>query len=213
MIAKEDSQLDADFLELLQRARAGDNSAFGELIQKYHKLLFAMARDGVSPELRGTDGDSDIVQDAELKAFTSFAQFRGENHDDMQRWLRTIVRSVVLDRRDYFQAEKRDCRMEQPLRSIQDDSRNPNLKGPDPTPSEFMSRQEDRERIEKAVSELPTEQREVVELRYRQYYSIPEIARMLAITHAVAEQRWYKAVCAIRKKVCPNERTNPARSR
>ncbi len=173
-----------------------------------------MAHEKMASDLKGKDGASDIVQDAKVKAFISIQAFKGEDPDEFVRWLRVILSNAAFDRRDYYQADKRDHRREQPIQSIADDSQNANLRGDTPTPSEFMSRKEDRERIEIAVLELPEEERKIIELRYQQYYSISQIADMLGLTYDAAEYRWYKAVQAIRDKVRPeHESVNVARSR
>lgn len=80
-------------LELVERAKSGDSSAFGELVDRHHRaaLRAAMAALG-SPE----DAD-DAAQEAWIAARARLADFRGEA--GFRTWLLSIVWNKALDRR------------------------------------------------------------------------------------------------------------------
>jgi RNA polymerase sigma-70 factor, ECF subfamily len=80
-------------LDLVERAKSGDSSAFGELVDRHHRaaLRAAMAALG-SPH----DAD-DAVQDAWIAARARLGDFRGDAC--FRTWLLAIVWNKALDRR------------------------------------------------------------------------------------------------------------------
>ena len=79
--------------ELVERARDGDSSAFGELVDRHHRaaLRAAMAA------LRSPDEAADAAQDAWIAARARLGDFRGEA--GFRTWLLSIVWNKALDRR------------------------------------------------------------------------------------------------------------------
>jgi RNA polymerase sigma-70 factor (ECF subfamily) len=76
---------------LLERARAGDRAAFGELIRPHvpsvRRFAFAFAR-------QWSDAD-DLAQEALIKAYRAFAGFEGRS--SLVTWLYSVTRSVCYD--------------------------------------------------------------------------------------------------------------------
>jgi hypothetical protein len=76
---------------LLERARAGDRAAFGELIRPHvasvRRFAYAFAR-------HWSDAD-DLAQDALLKAFRAIGGFEGRS--SLSTWLYSVTRSVCHD--------------------------------------------------------------------------------------------------------------------
>ena len=77
--------------DLLERARAGDSRAFGELIRPHvpsvRRFAYAFAR-------RWSDAD-DLAQEALLKAFRSMPSYEGRAA--LGTWLYSVTRSVCYD--------------------------------------------------------------------------------------------------------------------
>lgn len=73
--------------ELVARARAGDVTAFGQLVRRYQDLASAIALNTLGPS---ADVD-DVIQDAFLDAFRGLGTYDSER--PFGRWLRTIVRN------------------------------------------------------------------------------------------------------------------------
>ncbi|MBI3507734.1 MAG: RNA polymerase sigma factor [Proteobacteria bacterium] len=71
--------------ELVQRARNGDGDAFGELVERYQKLLTSVAFG-----ILGEDGKTeDAVQDAFISAWQNLRTYRGEAN--FRNWLCRIL--------------------------------------------------------------------------------------------------------------------------
>ena len=65
--------------DLLERARAGDQDALGELLKGQNRLLEQMARKEVDGRLQVRLSAADIVQQTCLSAIRNFDDLRGKN--------------------------------------------------------------------------------------------------------------------------------------
>ncbi len=82
----------ASELELAERARGGDASAFRAIMQRNNARLFRVARSVLKE-----DADAeDAVQETYLKAYTKLGEFRGES--TLSTWLTRIVLNESLMR-------------------------------------------------------------------------------------------------------------------
>ena len=79
-----------DDVLLVKAAKAGDTSAFAELIRRHDRRLFKVAQYIVQ---NGHDAE-DVVQDSFLKAFQGLAQFREESK--FSTWMIRIVVNHAL---------------------------------------------------------------------------------------------------------------------
>ena len=66
-----------DVIRLLERARRGDDSALGELLELYRQYLTLLTRARIGRKVQAKIGPSDVVQETLLKAQQAFVQFRG----------------------------------------------------------------------------------------------------------------------------------------
>src|SRR5262245_18852231 len=73
----------ADIVALLNRARAGDAQARGELLDLYRSYLRLLARTQMGSSLRGRLEPSDLVQDAMLDAHRDFSAFAGQSEREL----------------------------------------------------------------------------------------------------------------------------------
>src|SRR5437763_15552391 len=77
---------------LLARILAGDTRAFSELMRKYNRRLYRVARS----ILRDDTEAEDALQDAYLLAYRALPEFRGESA--LGTWLTRIVVNAALAR-------------------------------------------------------------------------------------------------------------------
>lgn len=78
--------------ELVDRARAGDDTAFGQLIDHYDQRLRGLVYLLLAGDHAAMD---DVLQDAYLKAYLGLAHFRGGS--DPGTWLYRIVYNAGID--------------------------------------------------------------------------------------------------------------------
>lgn len=102
--------------ELLERARAGDSEALGELLDVHGDLLNHLARRHMDGRLNARLSAADIVQQTCLSAIRHFDDFRGQNDAQFVAWLKEVhernVRDVV---RKHVVAQKRAVSAQEPL--------------------------------------------------------------------------------------------------
>src|SRR5437773_1578720 len=101
-----------DAEQLLNCARAGDGAALGSLLELYRNYLALLARLQIGRRLQGKIDPADLVQEAFLKAHSTFSQFRGTTEEELIGWLRKILASKLIDLlRHYYGAQARDVRL------------------------------------------------------------------------------------------------------
>jgi RNA polymerase sigma-70 factor (ECF subfamily) len=81
----------SDLERLIDRARVGDTSVLGRLLDGYRNYLTLLARLTLQRRLQGKLDESDLVQDAFLEAYRDFGQFRGTTEKELTSWLRRIL--------------------------------------------------------------------------------------------------------------------------
>jgi RNA polymerase sigma-70 factor (ECF subfamily) len=78
-------------LALLERAKSGDNDAFGALAEEHRASLYRLCY-----KMTGSPEEAeDLVQETLLKAFTHIAEF--ELRSSLSTWLHRIATNVTLD--------------------------------------------------------------------------------------------------------------------
>jgi len=131
--------------DLLERARAGDSRAFGELIRPHvpsvRRFAYAFAR-------RWSDAD-DLAQEALLKAFRAIASYEGRAA--LGTWLYSVTRSVCLDHYRSKLAHARNA--EDPLDALAESMSASPLAGPD----RQLEARDEAECLWRALKALPAE--------------------------------------------------------
>jgi len=106
----------SDLERLIDRARAGDASVLGRLLEGYRNYLTLLARLTLQRRLQGKLDQSDLVQEAFLEAYRDFAQFRGTTEKELTSWLRKILAHNLANVvRHYCGTQGRDVRLEREL--------------------------------------------------------------------------------------------------
>jgi RNA polymerase sigma-70 factor, ECF subfamily len=96
---------------LVTRFNSGDESAFVEIMNRYHARLFSLAHN----LLRNTADAEEIVQDAFIRAHRGLAKFRGDS--SLATWLYRIALNLSRNRYWYFFRRRRQdsLSLERPL--------------------------------------------------------------------------------------------------
>ena len=94
-------------LELMDKARAGEADALGELCALYRNYLRMVVRTGLGPKLRERVELSDVVQEALVEVVRQFPQFTGQNEAALVGWLRRLVGQKLADLARYHNRAKR----------------------------------------------------------------------------------------------------------
>ncbi|HEX3540245.1 MAG TPA: RNA polymerase sigma factor [Acidimicrobiales bacterium] len=177
-----------DLAGLVTSARSGDKSAFDELVKATYADMYTLAF-----RLMGNEEDArDVVQDAYLRAYRGLKRFRGDAR--FTTWMYRITAncaSTNLAKRSRHRHDELDDEA-QPI-DVQADH-NPEQQ------AEFGF---ERDRVSRALEELPPRLRAVIVLR--DIYDLPhgDIAEELGITEAAAKVRLHRARRKLRERLFP----------
>jgi RNA polymerase sigma-70 factor (ECF subfamily) len=188
---------------LLQSARAGDNDALGQLLERYRCYLALLARLEIGRRLRTKVDDGDLVQEVFLQAFRSFPRFRGNTEGELLAWLRRILATVLANQcRRFLGTQGRNLRLEEELADILDrssQSLGQPLQTQGSTPSEHMVRQERAVLLANALDQLPAAYREVIILAELEGRPFPEVAQRLGRSVDSVKNSWARALVRLKR--------------
>jgi RNA polymerase sigma-70 factor (ECF subfamily) len=148
---------DFDDVQLVDAMARGDREALAALYDRYSRLMLAVAR----RMLRDPQAAEDVVQDVVMEAWRradSYSRTRGT----VRTWLMMRLRSRALDR-IRSAPSRREVAVENPRAVAAVGAEDPQLAP-------------DRASVRRALTVLPAEQREVLELAYFRGLSSSEIA-------------------------------------
>lgn len=183
----------ADELDLANQARQGDHAAFTELVSRYARKVFRLAR-----HITQNDQDAeDVLQETFLKAYSRLDQFQGNSK--FYTWLVRIgVNEALmrLRRRKGNQTVSLDDELETSDGSIPRD-----IASEDSDPEETYGREELRESLERAIDSLAETYRAVFLLRDVEGFSTEETAQMLGLSVSAVKSRLLRARLQLRDKL------------
>jgi RNA polymerase sigma-70 factor, ECF subfamily len=174
---------------------AGNTHEFHELIRPHERSVYVMALSMLQNEADAEDA----AQEAFLKAFRNLASFRGEAK--FSTWLVSITLNEARSRlrsKKNMKTESLDTPPEG-----QEQSSPALLRDWREIPSEALERQEVRDLLQRAVTDLPPIYREVFLLRDVEELSVSESAETLGITVASVKVRLHRARIMLQKKLVP----------
>lgn len=174
-----------DESELIDRARQGDTSAFGQLVRTYQDRLFT----SVFHVVQQHEEAEDIVQDAFVQALLKLQTFRGKS--SFYTWLYRIAFNAAVNRR---RRQDRGLSIEHGFeaagRELPDQG--------DP-PEERLVRQERARQIQLALGQLSEEFRAVLVLREVEGFDYQTIARVLNVSVGTVRSRLHRARALMRQ--------------
>jgi RNA polymerase sigma-70 factor, ECF subfamily len=178
--------------ELLARARAGDQAAFGELCKRSEPRLLRM----VQHIVRNEEDAQDAVQEALLNAFRNLSRF--DERSSFFTWAtRIAINSSLMQlrkRRQFF------------LKLTDYAPEDLAVKDPSPDPEALLAEKDEQKLLHEAIRSLPLKLRVVVELKQFQERSIEEMASALSITCPAAKARFFRAKEMLRNRLLRNPR-------
>lgn len=149
---------------LVERCRSGDDTAFGELVERYKDLVYGVVY-RLAQDRRQVD---DLAQDVFLKVHRGLPYFRGDAR--LSTWIYRIVQNVCSEARMRY-------RPAVSLDSERDDGPRREYGKPDAAFAEL----ELRDRLEKAIAQLPENYRVLIAAHYMkgvQYEALAEALNM-----------------------------------
>ncbi len=175
----------ADDRQIVARVQAGERDAFGALVARYQRMVFALAR-----RMTGSpDEAEDVMQTCFMNAFRQIGEFRGDA--SFKTWLYGIALN--------------ECRMahRRSGRTVALDS------VAEPVAANGERQTIDRLLLDKLVARLPEKQRAALVLRVTEDLSFREIGALIGSSEASAKVSYFHAVKKLRGWVAPMDPTAP----
>jgi RNA polymerase sigma-70 factor, ECF subfamily len=180
-----------DEQDLIHRMRRGEQRAFDQFFEAYAARLvaFAARRSALDPAAL-----EDVVQMTMINAMRGLASFRGGS--SLFTWLCQICRNQLADLRRKAarqpKVESLDTLTEErPLAKVVQltDFRDP---------LDECAADDDRSAVRRAINRLPSHYARILELRFGDELTVPEIARLLQVSESAAESQLVRARQAFR---------------
>ena len=181
--------------KIIEQVLAGDNNAFGLLVERYQDRVYNLAL-----RMCGNPDDAfDLAQEAFFRAWRGLSGFQGDSA--FSTWLFRLSSNVCLD---WLRAKKR--RPTVSLTAVDDDGEETQLDLPDPgkSPEELLEAAEDQATLAKAMNQLPVEYRQILTMRAINDMSYTEIAEALQIREGTVKSRISRARLALRNILLEN---------
>jgi len=165
---------------LVEAARRRDPEAFKELVTRYGRRIFRVAK-GIT---RNHEDAEEVSQDSFTRAFLHMDTFRGDSR--LYTWLaRIAINQSLMKLRT---RRLRELHFDRPARTDEAPSF-AEVADNAPTPEQRYSQAELRQILATAMSKLPLTFREVLILREVEERSTEETARMLGLSISAVKSR------------------------
>ena len=165
--------------DIVQRVRAGDVDAFGQIVKGYERRVFALA----VMILRNREGADDVTQDAFVRAFERLDLY--DVRRPLYPWLATIT---VRLSRNWLARHSPGARRETP---IQPESSA--YASAAPAALDVLVAEDEGRHLWRLVERLPLGERTAVVLHYRQELSVSEVASAIGVTAGTVKTLLFRA--------------------
>ncbi len=170
--------------ELVSRFKAGDESAFSELVNRYRERIIRLAWSIVGDR----DEAVDISQEAFVKAYFNLKKFRQDAK--FYTWLYRIVHNLSVSH----------VRRRKIVHFVSSDSGEETweFEADEPDPFVRLERKEFRAALKEAMERLPERQRTVFVMKQSEGLKHEEIASILGVTEGAIKASYFQAVRKLR---------------
>jgi RNA polymerase sigma-70 factor (ECF subfamily) len=193
-----------DERDLVERMKRGDQRAFNEFFDAYAARLGAFAARRSSLDASALE---DVVQVTMINAMRGLAGFRGGSA--LFTWLCQICRNHLAD-------VTRKAQRQPKVQSLEDLG-----EGSPPDnlieltdfrdPLDECADDSSRSAVRRAINQLPANYARILEMRFGDELTVPEIARVLRLSESAAESRLVRARQAFREQWHADETSSAGR--
>jgi RNA polymerase sigma-70 factor (ECF subfamily) len=178
---------------LVAQAKAGDQNAFAELVHRYERKIYRLAKNIT----RNDEDAEDVLQDAFLKAYTHLDNFKGDS-----KFYTWIVRIAVNEALMRLRKRKTDrsVPLDEPV-ELGEETVQREIAVWDDNPEQQYSQEEWRRILDEAVESLKPDFRTVFVLRDIEELSTEETAETLGISVPAVKSRLLRARLALRERL------------
>ena len=176
--------------ELVERAVGTDPEAFGEIVRRWERKIFALCFGMLGRE----DEARDACQEAFIAAYRNLGRFRGEAK--VSSWLHRIAVNQCLTTK-----RRQKTRAEDFLDTDDGSEERAFIAAPHHSPGKIAEAGERRSVVRQAVKALPADLREVIVMKEFEEMTFQEISDTLDIPLSTVKSRLYTALKQLRMKL------------
>ena len=191
-------------VDLLVRARAGDQQALNEIFTRHRDRLRRMVEVRLDHRLQARVDASDVIQDAYVEVVTRLGEYLRDPRVPLFLWLRLVVGERLLKlHRHHLGTQMRDAGREVSLYrgalpQASSAALAAQLLGKQTSPTQAAVRAERLLRLQEALNALDPLDREILSLRHFEELTSAEAAQVLAINEDAAAKRYVRALRRLR---------------
>ena len=168
---------------IVERALTGDAEAFGEIVRRWERRIFALTYG-----ILGREEDArDATQETFLAAFRNLRGFRGEAK--VSSWLHRIAVNQCISRQ-----RRAKVRRESALEEEQEKDASSFVAPVDYSPLRVAEGRQETLAVRRALNSLPIELRQVVVMKEFEELTFREIAEALNLPLSTVKSRLYTAL-------------------
>ena len=191
--------------ELLKNAELGDDDAFGLLLLQHFDSIEELIRPKMPVRHLARFSVEDIIQDAFSHAFRDRESLSDWSLPTFRSWLRRIAENRLLDAVEKHDAKKRggqfrqiysDASPDSSIRTLLED-----LAISSVTASANLRESELHAAVQMAIDQLPSEQKELIVLRYMEEMSTKQLAAQTGMTESATKSKIQRIREKLRKKL------------
>jgi RNA polymerase sigma factor, sigma-70 family len=176
--------------QLVELAVSGDSDAFGEIVGRWERKIFALCFGMLGRE----DDAKDAAQDTFIAAYRNLSGFRGDAK--LSSWLHRIAVNQCLTIKRRTKARSEDF--------IDDEGETYEkrfITSPGKSPAKVTEQTERLKLVRHAVTSLPVELREIVVMKEFEEMTFQEISETLDLPLSTVKSRLYTALKQLRMKL------------
>ncbi len=189
--------------ELLARTANGDRAARDQLITRHRARLRKMVGYHLDRRMRARVDPSDVVQEVLAEASRKLPDYLRQRPLPFYPWLRQMAEAHLFAlKRRHLRTQKRTVHREEPgILALPEESAAElasRLVTSATSPSQRLLREEARQRVQAALEQLSSRDRQVLELRHLEQLSVAETAAVLGINEGAVKTRHVRALQRLR---------------
>lgn len=164
--------------ELVRRARAGDGTAWEDIVTQYSRRIFNLAFRFTS----SVEAAEDLTQEVFIRIYKTLEQYDAKQ-GDLSNWLMRLARNLIID--DYRHRQRN------PQNTMADDveDHSYHLRSVGTSAHKEMERRELAAQVQEGIDKLPSDLRTCVILRDIEEMTYQEIVDVLNIPEGTVKSR------------------------
>ena len=176
--------------QLVELAVSGDSDAFGEIVRRWERRIFALCFGMLGRE----DDARDACQEAFIAAYRNIGNFRGEAK--VSSWLHRIAVNQCLTTK-----RRQKTRAEDFIDDEDGSAERTFIASPHHSPARTTEKGERLMLVRQAVGALPIELRQVVVMKEFEEMTFQEISETLELPLSTVKSRLYTALKQLKMKL------------